>query len=113
MSVLPRPVVFAFALLVAPPSFAADTWPVHRGPSREPDPVHFDRRMVAAAPKDFLDDAAACVLYAGNTYLVEEDGTTEVIVHDLTRLNGRKSIEKLSYDRNILFVPPYPELTLT
>jgi tetratricopeptide (TPR) repeat protein len=112
MSVLPRPLVLAFVLLFVPPTFAADTWPVDRGPSREPDPVRFDRKMVAAAPKDFLDDAAACVLYAGNTYLIEEDGTTEVITHDLTRLNGRKGIEKLGEYRNIVFDPSYQKLIL-
>ena len=56
-------------------------------------------------PKDYLDDAAACILYAGTSYLVEPDGTIETIVHDVTRLNGRKGIEKLGEYRNISLRP--------
>jgi tetratricopeptide (TPR) repeat protein len=63
-------------------------------------------------PREFLEDAAACVLYAGNTHLVEPDGTVETITHDVTRLNGRKGIEKVGEYRNIVFTPSYQKLTL-
>src|SRR5712692_1249211 len=112
MSRLARPLVLVVALLLAPSGRAAEGWPVARGPSREPVPVRFDRKMIDAAPKDLLEDAAACVLYAGNTYLVEDDGTIEVITHDLTRLNGRKGVEKLGEYRNIVYDPSYQKLTL-
>ena len=68
--------------------------------------------MVERAPKEFLDDAAACILYSGNTFLVDADGTVETITHDLTRLNGRKGIEKLGEYRSITFDPAYQKLTL-
>ena len=63
-------------------------------------------------PRDFLDDAAACVLYAGTSYLVEPDGTIETITHEITRLNGRKAVEKLGEYRNITYDPSYQKLTL-
>ena len=63
-------------------------------------------------PKNYIDDAAACILYASSTYLVEPDGTIETIVHDVTRLNGRKGVEKLGEYRNIAYDPAYETLTL-
>src|SRR5436309_12656887 len=88
----------AFALPVA----AAD-WPVARGPSREPDPFRYDPVAWKAVPHDFLDDAPACTLYAATTHLVEADGTVETITHDVTRLNSRKSIEKLGEYRHVSY----------
>jgi tetratricopeptide (TPR) repeat protein len=98
-------------LCLAGPAHAAD-WPVPRGPSREPDPYRFDPAAWKTVPKDFLDDAPACTLYSGTTYLVEEDGTTETVVHDVTRFNGRKGIDKLGEYRNITYDPTYEKLTL-
>jgi tetratricopeptide (TPR) repeat protein len=115
MAVSRRSLPFLFAVLVfstLPVHGGEIAWPVARGPSREPNPVRFDRKMIAALPRDFLDDSAACILYAGNTYLVEPDGTVETITHDLTRLNSRKSIEKLGEYRNITYDPSYQKLTL-
>ena len=63
-------------------------------------------------PHEFLDDAAACILYAATTYLVEADGTVETISHEVTRLNGRKGVEKLGEYRNIIYTPSYQKLTL-
>jgi tetratricopeptide (TPR) repeat protein/transglutaminase-like putative cysteine protease len=63
-------------------------------------------------PKAFLEDAAACTLYAGLTYLVEPDGTVEAITHELIRFNGRKGIDKLGEYRNIVYTPAYQQLTL-
>ncbi len=91
---------------------AADKWPVPVGPSHEPAPFHYDAKLWKDVPKDYLDDAAACILYAGTTYLVEPDGTIETIVHDVTRLNGRKGVEKLGEYRNIAYDPAYEALTL-
>jgi tetratricopeptide (TPR) repeat protein len=85
---------------------------VPRGDSREPDPRPYDPKQLSKIPKDFLDDAAACILYSGNTYLVDADGTIETITHDQTRLNGRKGIEKLGEYRNITYDPSYQKLTL-
>ncbi|HWG47318.1 MAG TPA: DUF3857 domain-containing protein [Gemmataceae bacterium] len=110
----PLRVSLAFVLLVglAAPARSADAWPVPRGPSREPNPQRFDPAQIKRVPKEFLEDAAACVLYAGNTHLVEADGTVESITHEITRLNGRKGIEKLGETRNIVFDPSYQKLTL-
>ena len=78
---------------------AAD-WPVLRGPSHEPEPFRFDPSQIKKAPKEFLEDAPACTLYAGSTYNVEADGTIEMITHEITRFNGRKGIEKLGEYRH-------------
>ena len=91
---------------------AGDKWPVPVGPSHEPDPFHYDAKLWKDVPKDYLDDAAACILYASTSYLVEPDGTIETVVHDVTRLNGRKGIEKLGEYRNISYDPSYETLTL-
>ncbi len=109
----PRPLrVLLTFLLLAGPAHAADAWPVPRGPSHEPNPYRFDPAQVQRLPKAFLEDAAACTLYAGNTYLVEADGTIETITHEVTRLNGRKGVEKLGETRNIAYDPSYQKLTL-
>ena len=91
---------------------AGDKWPVPVGPSHEPDPFHYDAKVWKDVPRDYLDDAAACILYASTSYLVEPDGTIETIVHDVTRLNGRKGIEKLGEYRNLSYDPSYETLTL-
>jgi len=104
--------VFLALVLVADPAYAADAWPIPRGPSHEPNPYVFDPAQIQHLPKAFLEDAAACVLYAGNTYLVEADGTLETITHEVTRLNGRKGIDKLGETRNIVYDPSYQKLTL-
>src|SRR5436309_835940 len=79
----------------------ADEWPVKRGPSHEPVPYHFDPAQVGRLPKAFLEDVSACVVYSGTTHLVADDGITEAITHEVTRLNGRKGIEKLGEYRSI------------
>ncbi len=91
---------------------AADKWPVPLGPSHEPNPFHYDPKLWKDVPKNYVDDAAACILYANSTYIVEPDGTIETIVHDVTRLNGRKGIEKLGEYRNNAYDPSYETLTL-
>jgi tetratricopeptide (TPR) repeat protein len=97
---------------IATAARAADKWPVPLGPSHEPSPFHYDSKLWKEAPKNYIDDAAACILYASSTYLVEPDGTIETIVHDVTRLNGRKGVEKLGEYRNIAYDPAYETLTL-
>jgi tetratricopeptide (TPR) repeat protein/transglutaminase-like putative cysteine protease len=102
------------AILVSPfaPAFAAKEWPVPRGPSHEPDPYTYDPADWKTVPKDFLDDAPACFLRASSTSLVEADGTTETIVHEVVRLNSRKAIEDLGEHRGMTFVPEFETLTL-
>jgi tetratricopeptide (TPR) repeat protein/transglutaminase-like putative cysteine protease len=107
-----RPVCLVFLLVLTPPARAADAWPVPRGPSREPAPYVYDPKTLATLPKEFLDDAAACVLYSGTTYLVEPDGTIENVTHEVSRLNGRKGIEKLGEHRSITYDPAYQKVTL-
>src|SRR5262245_5659270 len=46
-------------------------WPVPRGPSHEPAPYHYDPGVLKTVPKEFLEDAPACILYSGITYVVE------------------------------------------
>jgi tetratricopeptide (TPR) repeat protein len=104
-------VVAAVFLALAPVARAAD-WPVPRGPSHEPQPYRYDPAQWKQVPHDFLDDAPACILYSGTSYLIEEDGTTETVVHDVTRFNSRKGIDKLGEYHNITYDPSYQKLTL-
>jgi tetratricopeptide (TPR) repeat protein len=99
------------ALCLADSARAAD-WPVPRGPSHEPAPYRYDAARWKKVPPSFLDDATACTLYSSSSYLVEADGTIETIVHDITRLNSRKGIDKLGEYRNISFDPAFEKLTL-
>lgn len=107
-----RLVAVALVCLALVPAARAADWPVPRGPSREPLPFRYDPAQWKQVPHDFLDDAPACILYAGTTYLIDEDGTTETIVHDVTRFNSRKGIDKLGEYRNISYDPSYQKLTL-
>src|SRR5271163_1325074 len=97
-------VVFAFSTAAAP---AADSWPVPRGASREPNPYRYDPKQWKSVPKEYLEDSAACVLYSCTTNLVDADGTVETISHEITRLNGRKGIEKLGEFRGMTYDPSY------
>jgi tetratricopeptide (TPR) repeat protein/transglutaminase-like putative cysteine protease len=103
--------LFLFSFVSAARSADA-TWPVQRGPSREPAPYHYAAAAWKAVPHEFLDDAPACTLYAATTYLVEGDGTVESISHEITRFNSRKAVEKLGEYKNIVYTPSYQKLTL-
>ncbi len=98
-------------LLAAVP-VRADRWPVPRGPSREPSPYRHDAAVLQKLPKEFLEDSAACILYYGVTHLVEPDGTVETVTHEVTRLNGRKGVERFGEYRSITYDPGYQKLTL-
>lgn len=91
---------------------AANPWPVPRGPGQEIVPFQFHKDLIKKLPQEFLDDASACLLYYGATHLVAKDGTTNSIVHEVTRLNGRNAVEKLGEYRGISFDPSYQKLTL-
>jgi tetratricopeptide (TPR) repeat protein/transglutaminase-like putative cysteine protease len=93
-------------------SARADEWPVARGPSREPNPYRYDPKILKEVPRAFLEDTAACLLYSSTTYLVEADGTTETITHEVTRLNGRKGVDTLGEYNSISYDPAYQKLTL-
>jgi tetratricopeptide (TPR) repeat protein len=90
----------------------ADKEPVPRGPSREPEPYRYDPKAWQKVPKAFLEDSPACILYSGTSYLIEADGTVETITHEITRLNGRKGIDKLGEYRSITYDPAYEKVTL-
>lgn len=100
------------ALFLVSTHLRADDWPVPRGPSREPQPYRYDPAVLKTIPRDYLDDATACVVYTATTYLVEPDGTTDAITHEITRLNSRKGIDKLGEYRSIYYDPTYEKLTL-
>jgi tetratricopeptide (TPR) repeat protein len=95
-----------------PATVRADDWPISRGPSRELVPYRYHPDHWKQIPSEFLDETPACILYSGVTHLVDEDGTIETITHEVTRLNGRKGIEKLGEYRTITFDPSYQQLTL-
>ncbi|MGF1582393.1 MAG: DUF3857 domain-containing protein [Gemmataceae bacterium] len=97
-------------ILNSTPAFAK--WSVKRGPSQEPDPYRYEPQHLDKAPKAFFDDASACLVFYGATYLVDEVGTTSTITHEVTRLNGRRSVSALGEYRGILFYPTYQTLTL-
>jgi tetratricopeptide (TPR) repeat protein len=99
-------------LALPPAAGAGQDWPVPRGASREPLPYRYDPAVLAKVPRHFLDDSVATVLYSGNTHLVEKDGAVEAVTHEVTRLNGRKGVEKLGEYRNITYTPSYQKLTL-
>ena len=107
-----RSMLAALLFFAALPLQAADSWPVARGPSREPDPYVFGPQAVAAIPKAALENSAATILYAGTTYRVEADGTVENTTHEVTRLGGRKAIERMGEARNLVYSPSYQKLTL-
>jgi tetratricopeptide (TPR) repeat protein/transglutaminase-like putative cysteine protease len=90
----------------------ANDWPVPLGPSREPSPYRHDRAVLKKVPRAFLEDFSACTLYYGTTHLLEADGTVETVSHEVTRLNGRKGVERLGEYRAITFDPRYQKLTL-
>ncbi len=104
--------IFALLFVVAGNRLCADEWPVPRGPSREPAPYRYDPKVLQTIPKEFLDDATACVLYSATFHGIEPDGTVESISHEITRLNSRKGIEKLGEYRSISYDPTYEKLTL-
>ena len=110
---------FTFVLLLAlvpqlslGTGLAADEWPVPRGQAREPVVYRYDPQQWKKVPAAFLDDAPACILHASTTHIVEADGTVETISHEVTRLNGRKGIEKLGEYRNIAYDPSFQKLVL-
>ncbi len=104
--------VCSLAICSGLPEKARADWPVPRGPSHEPSPFRFDPNSLKSLPKEYVDDSAACILHAATIHLVESDGTVESIGHEVTRLNGRKGIEKLGEFRNITYDPSYQKLTL-
>jgi tetratricopeptide (TPR) repeat protein/transglutaminase-like putative cysteine protease len=75
-------------------------------------PYHYDPGILKSVPKEFLEDAPACILYSGVTHMVEPDGTIETTTHEITRLNSRKSLEKLGEYRSITYDPSFEKLTL-
>src|SRR5262245_34614036 len=85
---------------------------VKRGPSHELVPYRYDAAVWKTVPRDFLDDYSACILYYGTNHLIDADGTVETIVHEITRLNGRKGIDSLGEYRNITYDPSYQTLVL-
>jgi tetratricopeptide (TPR) repeat protein len=101
----------ALVLALSAAAPAAD-WPVARGPSHEPQPYRYDPGRWKQLPRAFLEDAPACTLYAGTTYLVEADGTVENVTHEIVRFNSRKAVEKLGEYRSISYDPAYQKLTL-
>ena len=107
-----RIVGVALLLLSAGSVMAGPEWPVARGSAREPVPYTYDAAQWQRVPAEFLDDAPACTLYSGVTYLVEDDGTIETISHEITRLNSRKAIDKLGEYHTIAYDPAYEQVTL-
>ncbi len=99
-------------LLWLAPSTPAKDWPIPRGPSSEPEPYTFRPAVIQQLPKEFLDDAPACILYTATTFQIDNDGTTTATTHELIRLNSRKAIEKLGEYRSIQFTPSYETATL-
>lgn len=94
------------------PAARGDDWPIARGPARELVPYPYDPGQWKSVPKEYLEDAQACILYSGTSYVLEPDGTVESVCHEITRLNGRKGIEKFGEYRSITFDPAFQKVTL-
>jgi tetratricopeptide (TPR) repeat protein/transglutaminase-like putative cysteine protease len=109
---LRRCVAVCLVALAFPLAAAADTWSVARGPSREPAPYRYDPASIKKVPRAFLDNSVAVILYAGTSQTVEKDGTVETTTHEVTRLGGRKAVEKLGESRGITWTPSYQKVTL-
>ena len=106
-----RLIIATLVCLSLPGRLMADDWPVERGgASREPSPYRYDAKK--PIPRAFLDDAPACILYSGSTYLVEDDGMVETIFHEVVRLNSRKAIERLGEFHDIGWNPVWQKLLL-
>ncbi len=99
-------------LFVAAPAARGDDWPVPRGPAHDPQPFELDAKYLKDVPKAFLEDTAACILFTRTTHLIEADGSVTTIVHEITRFNGRKGVEKLGEYRSIYYNPRHEKLTL-
>ena len=99
-------------LLLSCTSSTGQDWPISRGPANEPEPYKFSRQHLQAAPADFLEDASACLLYYGVTHRVDAEGSVETTVHEVTRLNSRKSIEELGEYRDMSYDPSYQKFIL-
>lgn len=99
-------------LLFLATSASSAEWPVPRGPSPETHPYRYDPAAWKKTPAEYLEDASACILHASSAYTLHADGTTELTIHDVTRLNGRKALEQLGEYRSITYDPTYQKLTL-
>src|SRR5262245_20379857 len=106
------PVLLVCLALASAGTARADDWPVPRGASNEPSPYRYDPAVWKRVPRAFLEDAPACILYSATTHLVDRDGTVETITHDVTRLNGRKGIDRLGEYTYVTYDPSYQKLTL-
>lgn len=105
--------VSSILLFLVPHTQAAPVkWPVDRGPSHEPFPYKYNPKVWKKVPKEHVEDAPACVLYAATTHLMEPDGTLEEITHEISRLSSRKSIENFGEYRGITFHPRQQKVTL-
>jgi tetratricopeptide (TPR) repeat protein/transglutaminase-like putative cysteine protease len=109
---LRRTLLIGLVTALVVPAARAGEWPVARGPSHEPEPYRYDPAVLKRAPRAFLEDTAACILYTGTTYLVAPDGTTETITHEITRLNGRKGVENLGEYSSITWDPACQKVVL-
>ena len=87
---LPRCTLVMLLVLAVPASLRADDWPVARGASHEPFRYRFNPK--APVPKSYLEDCPACILYTASSFLVEDDGTVEAIMHEVISLNSRRAI---------------------
>jgi tetratricopeptide (TPR) repeat protein/transglutaminase-like putative cysteine protease len=110
----PRPVLSLSLILVLSAAARADgpAWPVPFGPSRTPAPVRYDPGAWKTVPAEYLDDAAACVLYSGTVERLDPDGAVESTTQELIRLNGRKGIDQFGEYRTITYNPAHERVTL-
>ena len=108
---LALPVVL-FLALTAQVQAQLTTWPVPREPSHEPVPYTYDPAILKTVPREFIDDASACILYTAINHLIQADGTVETITHEITRLGSRKGIDTLGEFQAMIFDPNHEKLIL-
>jgi tetratricopeptide (TPR) repeat protein len=107
-----RPIIVT-ALALAPSAIRGEgqEWPVLRAAAKAA-LCSFDPAFCDTLPAGFLDDAPVCVLFSGTTHRLFPDGTVEMTVQELIRLNGRKGIDQMGEYKTITFCPSYEKVTL-
>jgi hypothetical protein len=101
-------------LLVAAPLSAEEKWPVKRGPSREPTPYRYRREQLDNIPREFLEEADACIVYMADVRLLSgpPHSQEEFVHHRVIRCNRAAAFPQVGEFRDIRYEPNNENLIL-